>query len=201
MAYKDFKFKDLKDKFGIEQTTAPLFTQKTNLIAPSEDLLIALQRTKDMPLTTEKMISESLIFPILTEIRINNKASIELFSGEMLNANKQEGLIGELDFVFAKAPGSKELLAPIINITEAKRGDIENPRALSQTAAQLLGAQVFNKNDNQNIKAIYGVCTSGVTWVFMKLENKTITIDTERYTINDLPQLLGVFQYIIEQSN
>ena len=198
MAYKDFKFIDLQKKFGVRQTTGELF--KTNLptITPSKHLLRSLEMAKEFPLTTEKAISEALVFPILQEIKLNNRKTIELFSGERLVADKSKGLTGECDFIFAKAPGSKELIAPVVNITEAKRGDIDNPKSLAQAAAKLIGASVFNQKDDLTIDPIYGACTSGHEWVFLKLQGKLITIDKNRYPIVNLMELLGVLQHIID---
>lgn len=198
MAYKDFKFIDISKAFAIRQTTAKLFKPTLAEIEPSEHLLRSLEMAKEFPLTTEKAISEALVFPILQEIKINNRKTIELFSGERLVADKSRGLTGECDFIFAKAPGSKELIAPIINITEAKRGDIDNPNSLAQAAAQLIGARVFNQKNDAPIDPLYGACTSGYEWVFLKLEGKTIIIDKNRYSILKLPQLLGVLQHIID---
>jgi len=197
MAYKDFKFIDLQRKFGIKQTTAQLFTTDLPNIAPSEHLLRSLEIAKEFPLTTEKAISEALVSPILQEIKLNNRKTIELFSGERLVADKSKGLTGECDFLFAKAPGSKELIAPVVSITEAKRGDIDNPNSLAQAAAQLIGARIFNQKQDTIIDTIYGACTSGHEWIFLKLEGKTITIDKNRYPIANLSKLLGVLQYII----
>ena len=198
MAYKDFKFIDLQKKFGIKQISGKLF--KTNLpnITPSEHLLRSLEMAKEFPLTTEKAISEALVFPILQEVKLNNRKTIELFSGERLVADKSKGLTGECDFIFAKAPGSKELIAPVVSITEAKRGDIDNPNSLAQAAAQLIGARLFNQNNDTIIDPIYGACTSGHEWIFLKLEGKIITIDKNRYPINNLVKLLGVLQHIID---
>ena len=46
---------------------------------------------------------------------------------------------------------------------------------------------------------IFGTVTSGYEWIFMKLENQQVTIDTERYTIKDLENLLGILQTIIAE--
>lgn len=198
MAYKDFKFKDISKEFSIRQTVGELFKPTLSEIEPSGHLLRCLEMAKEFPLTTEKAISEALVFPILQEIKINNRKTIELFSGERLVADKSKGLTGECDFIFAKAPGSKELIAPIINITEAKRGDIDNPNSLAQAAAQLIGARVFSQKNDTPIDPVYGACTSGYEWVFMKLEKKNIIIDKNRYSILKLPQLLGVLQHIVD---
>ncbi|NJN33947.1 MAG: hypothetical protein HC817_06575 [Saprospiraceae bacterium] len=88
-------------------------------------------------------------------------------------------------------------MAPIINITEAKNGEADNPRSLAQTAAQLLGSRIFNQQNNTPITDLYGACTSGYDWLFLKLEGSKVIIDTDRYVLNNLPQLLGVLQHII----
>jgi hypothetical protein len=198
MAYRDFKFSDLEHKFNVKQTSRRLFqTGQVAPVEPSDILKAMMKRAIGSALTTEKAVSEALVFPILQEIRYLNQDFIELFSGENLEAEKSTGLNGECDFILAKAPHSKELKAPIINITEAKRGDIGNARSLSQTAAQLIGAKVFNQKQGFEYPQLYGACTSGFEWVFMTLETDTIYIDVERYSIRNLPELLGILQFVV----
>jgi hypothetical protein len=197
MAYRNFQFIDLKNKFGVEQTRAKLFDNIIG-VAPSERLKSAFDILKDLSLTTEKALSEAIVFPILTEIKIRNRDKIQLFSGESVNSDRQNGLSGECDFIFAKAPGSFELMAPIISITEAKNGEADNPRSLAQTSAQLIGARLFNQQRNTPTEVLFGACTSGYDWIFLKLEGSKVIIDTERYVLNDINQLLGVLQHIID---
>jgi len=199
MAYKDFNFAHIYKQFNIRQITATLF-KKIQLpeVTPSEHLLRTIEMAKEFPLTTEKAISEAIIFPILQEVKLRNRHQVELFSGERLVADKSKGLTGECDFILAKAPGSKELMAPIVNITEAKRGDINNPNSLAQAAAQLIGARLFNRKHDTVAEPLYGACTSGHEWVFIKLEDRQIIIDKNRYPLVNLGTLLGVLQHIID---
>lgn len=199
MSYRDFKFKDLEDKFGVKQGRKRLFSADVPSVEPSDLLLGILERIEGKLFTTEKALSENIVSPILQEIWFKNKDKIELFSGENLEAEKSKGLNGECDFIIAKAPQAIELTAPIINICEAKKGEVDNARSLSQTAAQLIGAKIFNQKNNFPTDFLYGVCTSGREWLFLKLENGTIYIDTHRYFQTDLPQLLGILQYIIDE--
>ena len=197
MAYRDFTFSDLYIKFGTEQSRKKLFDK----IVPQQpsDLLVAfLDTASDAALSTEKAVSEALVYPILQEIRLRNRAELKLFSGENLLGDKSKGLNGECDFILSKSPKTLDLGFPIINITEAKQGDIENLK--SQAAAQLLGARLFNEHHGNPTETIYGACTSGFTWVFLKLERNEIVIDSDRYSISNLPQLLGVLQTIIDLS-
>ncbi|MBC8112364.1 MAG: hypothetical protein H7Y04_15020 [Verrucomicrobia bacterium] len=198
MAYKDFRFSDLEDKFGITQTVARLFEGDIPEIQPSRWLLETLEKGKRRMLITEKIVSEALVFPILQEIGENNANRIELFSGENLEADKEKGLNGECDFILAKAPLSKQIKAPIITIAEAIRGDIENHRSQSQASSQLIGARIFNQKHVKPTPVMYGICTTGFDWIFIKLEENTIFIDAERYTLANLPQLLGILQHVVD---
>jgi hypothetical protein len=197
MSYKNFRFSDIKESFGIHQTTKRLFVTPTTPVEPSDLLVSLLELSKGMPLTTEKAVSEAIILPILREIRNLNKDFIELFSGENLDGEKSKGLNGECDFIFAKAPGSVELTAPLIDVCEAKKGDIDNSKTLAQNAAQMIGARHFNQKYNLPYTNIYGACTNGYEWIFLYLENDIIYIDIDRYYLNNLPQLLGVLQRVI----
>ncbi len=197
MAYRNFQFSDLEQKFGLKRAKQVLFDFPIPSVEPTPYLLETLERTKKVRLTTEKAVSEALVFPILTEIKIRNQQKIELFSGEIIVADRALGLTGECDFVFVKDPTAMEMTFPIVSITEAKRGDINNPRSLAQATAQLLGAHLFNKNHHTPLDVIFGACTTGHEWHFIKLENNTAYFDDNRYYVSDLPQLLGVLQHII----
>jgi hypothetical protein len=43
------------------------------------------------------------------------------------------------------------------------------------------------------------VVTSGFEWHFLLLEDQIIFIDTHTYTLGNLPQLLGILNWIVEQ--
>jgi hypothetical protein len=198
MAYKNFSFSDLENKFGIRQTTATLFTKPITPVEPSNLLLEMLDIASRSAITTEKAVSEAIVYPILQTVKIRNQDLIELFSGENLDGDKSNGLNGECDFIIALAPLSKELKAPIISVTETKQGNIDKPKPLAQASAQLIGARLFNQHNNQIIEPLFGACTSGTEWLFLKLEGNLITVDTRRFSTVNLPELLGVLQTIID---
>ncbi len=70
-----------------------------------------------------------------------------------------------------------------------------------QAAAQLIGAKMMNEKENKPVDTLYGCSTTGVEWRFLKYTNHQIIIDGTRYLINELPELLGVLQFIIEESS
>jgi hypothetical protein len=200
MAYKDFTFTDIENKLGISLQYQRLFEESIALVEPSTLLKKILDRSMGQPISSEKMVSEALVSPILFEVREINKEKIQLFSGEIIKADKAKGLSGECDFVLSKLPMSPQLKNPIIQVTEAKKGEVDNARSLSQTAAQMIGVRIFNQklHKEQAITTIYGACTTGYEWLFMKLEGDTVYIDTQRYYLVQLPQLLGILQHVID---
>jgi len=62
----------------------------------------------------------------------------------------------------------------------------------------MLAARIFNERKGNNIKIIYGAVTNGFIWQFLKLENQTLFIDSQRYGTANLPQLLGAIQKIYD---
>lgn len=206
MSYKKFTFSNLEEKFGIKQTKKQLFVEAIAPIQASSWLLETLKINLKKPLLSEKAIGEGIIYPILTELTLQNADRIELFSGVNMVGDKKQGLNGECDFILAKAPHSAELQAPLVSITEAKKGDIDDPKSLAQCTAQLIGARFFNEKAKKPNPILYGAVSSGREWLFLKLEEKTIFIDTDTYFIVNLTELLGILQhivnfYIVEKTN
>jgi hypothetical protein len=197
MAYRNFNFTKIEQEFGITPVFNRLFQESQVLPLPlSQYLTVALENVSDMPLTTEKMLSEALIFPILQEIRQRNKKNIHLFSGEILNVDKKKGLNGECDFIITKS-NVPSLSPPILYITEAKYGEPSDLDSLAQTVAQMIGAKILNQREH-SYETIFGACSSGYEWLFMKLDRDHVYIDTQRYSIQNMPLLLGTLQHIID---
>jgi hypothetical protein len=197
MAYTSFKtLAQIEQKFGIKHETQPLF-RDAQPYQVSEWLKQTLAINQTMPTKTEKAKSELIISPVLVELTQINYQKITLFSGEILNADASVGLNGECDFIISKNKKQLEINDPILQIIEAKRQDFE--LGTSQCAAQMIGAKIFNEKHKNDIPRIYGCVTTGTEWLFLKLDNNLITVDTKRYYLVNLPELLGVFQVIIDE--
>jgi hypothetical protein len=194
MAYTDFTLETIEEKFGIKNREVRLFGALSS-IEPSAKLKDDLEEANTFPLRTEKAKSELLVMPVLKELRRRNSRYFTIYSGEVLNADSVNGLNGECDFILAKDIGSYSINYPIIQLVEAKKNDID--LGIPQCAAQMVGAKVFNQKKGVETEKIYGCVTTGDEWLFMKLE-KDIEIDTQTYYLNQLPEILGVFQHIIE---
>ncbi len=194
MAYTDFTLKDLHNKFGIKNKVVKLFG-KFEPIEPSDWLTVTLNKAKLLPARSEKAKSESIVYPILLELRDRNNNFITFYSGDNLNADEAKGLKGECDFIITKDVGTFDLNFPIIQIVEAKKHDIDS--GVPQCAAQMLGAKIFNEQNNAPVISIYGCITTGDEWLFMKLSDE-LHIDNQKYYLNELNELLAVFQHIID---
>ncbi len=197
MAYKDFRLSEIQSKFSIDTIYAEVWKKsEVQLVKPSVYLSQGIASADLIPLTTEKALSERILAPILAEIKATHIDQIQVFSGEIITADRSIGLNGEIDFLFVKKPYSTEPSAPIIAVTEAKIGRID--KAIPQAAAQMIGARIFNQLHGEPIETIHGVVTDGNTWRFLRLQDKTIFVDNIKYSLVEIEHILGIFKMIIE---
>jgi hypothetical protein len=196
MAYTDFSLDALRITSHLTLVQAPLFPD-----LPPLAILPWLQETLDkgMPLAlgSEKARSEFIIVPLLLASRELSQNRVAIYSGQRLDVDAANGLVGECDFILTATPPLPIIQAPIICIVEAKKNDIEG--GYGQCAAQMLGAYRLNQRDGTGIDTIFGCITTGETWQFLKLEPDLLTIDSERYYINEVGAILAVLQAIISQ--
>ncbi len=68
---------------------------------------------------------------------------------------------------------------------------------IAQCAAQMRGAQIFNKKENSDIKCIHGCVTTGDNWRFLKLDDE-LFIDNKIYYLDSVDKILGIFQSIVD---
>lgn len=195
MAYSNFTLNDLETTFGIDIKSQLLFEALSSQ-EPSETLSKALQLARDLPSRSEKFKSEAIVFPIMVEIRERNLSRITFYSGETLNADAEHGLKGECDFILAKEANSPLISTPIVQLVEVKRGDVES--WLGQCAAQMLGAKIYNEKKGTPLETIYGCVTTGDDWLFLRLTGTELFVDTRKYYLGQIGELLAAFQHILD---
>jgi hypothetical protein len=200
VSYSKYKFNDL-DALNILTEREKLFSETIIPFAPSELLMNVLNFNQSLPLGTEKAKSELLITPILNELCQRNPDAFTYFSGYNFDVDKALGLKGRCDYLFSKNYKAARIDSPLFCIVEAKNDDVNNENSLAQCIAEMYAAQLFNqKKHNDSIKFIYGAVSTGFEWIFLKLENSKINIDTRRYYLNKIEELLGVLQFIISST-
>lgn len=194
MAYRDFSFERLTRDFGATNEVAALFGPLPP-VEPSEHLRRTLDIAATLPLRSEKARSEYVVTPILFELIERNHLFFTLYSGEMLNIDKEQGLVGEIDFFIAKRTNTYSINLPVVSIVEAKKRDFD--LGIPQCAAQMLAAYRLNLETGIELP-LYGCVTVATEWQFLRLENNHFVIDRNTYRLENLANLLGVFQYILD---
>ncbi|MFN0203915.1 MAG: hypothetical protein ACKVTZ_20510 [Bacteroidia bacterium] len=194
-SYSDFTLNNLKTMFGISDKLQNLQLE-TDGIIPSEWLQTTLAMRKKLPQKTEKAKSEFRIVPILMELHSRNEEKFTFFSGYTFDVDETKALKGRCDFLLTKEAHSTDIEAPIIGIFEAKDDNVD--AWVAQCGAEMYAARLFNQQNNEPIELIYGAVTNGYEWLFLRLQENLLLIDTERYNLDNLPKLLGALQKIID---
>ena len=112
---------------------------------------------------------------------------ITVFSGEPLATAELSGIC---DFLITKG----KLLEPksgYLVLVEAKKQDLLS--GIPQCVAEMYAAQQLNGNND----TVYGCVSTGLEWIFLKLEYKTAFADPTIFSITEIPKILGVFGWII----
>jgi hypothetical protein len=132
-----------------------------------------------------------IIAPVLLEVRRRANGRLSLFSGTEFNVDFERGLNGYCDYILSQSREQLTLNSPISVIVEAKNENIKD--GLGQCAAEMFAAQIFNREEGNEIDVIYGAVTTGEIWKFLKLVGSIVLIDLNDYYITkDSAQILGI---------
>ena len=146
---------------------------------------------------TEKAKSELIVSAVLVELWEHFDRNISFFSGIDFNVDAENGLTGVCDFLVSLSPSQFHLESPAIILVEAKRDNLTI--GLGQRVAEMVTAQCFNTERGNNIPCVYGATTSGIEWVFLKLEGKKLQLDMAAYTIERCDKILGILAGMVSQ--
>ncbi len=199
MPYSSFTLDTVEETFQLEERGAAGIFADSEPVEPSAELANAL--AKKAPLAkaigTEKAKSELIVADILVELREHFERRISLFSGIEFNVDAANDLSGICDFVISLSPGQFSLKAPVIVLVEAKKDSLTD--GLGQCVAEMVAAQRFNAEKGNDIRCVYGAITSGTEWLFLKLEEQTLSIDMATYHISQCDKVLGILVSMVEQ--
>ena len=199
MAYSNFTLETVEKEFGLD------FVEHAGIFAEIEPVELSAELTntlaRNVPLATaintEKARSELIVSNVLVELREQFDRKISLFSGIDFNVDAENGLTGVCDFLISLSPRQSYVEAPIIALVEAKNLDLK--LGLGQCAAEMLAAQRFNAEKGNEISCVYGASTTGVDWLFLKLEGKCLQLDMSTYQIAQCDRILGIFSNMVAQ--
>ena len=200
MSYSEFKLNGVFQAFGLTPN------EKSGLFAdvpeesPSELLTTILLENVDLAvaINSEKARSEMIISPVLLEVRRRFNNEISLFSGVDFTVDIDRGLNGFCDFLLSLSKEQLFIRAPVITLVETKNENLKS--GFAQCIAEMVAAQLFNEQQGNSIKTIYGCITIGTIWQFLKLEERLISIDLTEYYIRDIKKILGILSYAIREN-
>ncbi|MFM8330208.1 MAG: hypothetical protein ACKN9T_00795 [Candidatus Methylumidiphilus sp.] len=200
MPYSDFTLKKAKSELGLTVIEDQDLFSKIPAIQLSDYLSATLQYNVPLAMAvgTEKARSELIIANMLLEVRKLLHNTVSLFSGVMLDVDKDRGLMGFCDFIISKSPEQFYVSAPLIAVVEAKNENIVG--GLGQCIAEMYAAALFNQRENLNLPAVYGVVTTGGAWKFLKHQDATIYIDVPEYHITNANKILAILLEMVNQT-
>lgn len=199
MAYSNFNsLKKVETRLGLKIQRGYFFSFDEIVPLGSSDWLYeSLKRAKRQGYDSEKERSERIVWPILSELSNLNDLGLTIYSGHELNVDKSLGLNGECDFLLALGRKVIQMIqSPLFSVVEAKRQDLAWGTA--QCAAQMVGIYKFNELEGKKLPYLYGATTDGVKWNFLKLENNVLTVDQTDVLFGDIPKLLGILQFLLD---
>ena len=196
MAYNNFTLDSVKHQFNLNLIDSP-FCDDLPTAEPQPEFLTIIgqwlllaQRAR-----SEKAKSELLVSPILVEARRLVNETVQLFSGEEFNVDRDRGLNGFCDFVFSRSTAPFLIEVPVLMLVEAKRGELD--AGLGQCVAEMVAAQIYNHAEGKDVLIVYGSVTSGKLWQFLKLEGNDVTIDITEYSVMPIQKILGILKWIL----
>ncbi|MFZ4667060.1 MAG: hypothetical protein ACOYME_11595 [Prochlorotrichaceae cyanobacterium] len=196
MSYRDFTWAKAKQDFSLTTLEGEPFFLEIPEITSSSLLNETLKRNIPWAIAVgnEKARSEAIINPILLEVKQIFQGKISVFSGEEFNINAALGLNGTCDFLISQSPEQMSLEAPVLVVVEAKKDDLK--QGMGQCLAEMVAAQQFNTEKKRSIPIVYGSVTTGTVWRFLKLEEKTVTVDLTDYPVPPVEKVLSILAWI-----
>jgi hypothetical protein len=197
MAYNKFTIENLNELLNIEPKFNKIIPDNLPKFTSSDLLLTILSDAKDEALGTEKAKSEHIILPVIKELKRQNPNKFSYFSGYKFDVDKKQSLTGYCDFILSTTPNVPTIKTPVFLLVEAKNGEIE--RGIGQCGAEMYAAQLFNQYHQHPQKAIYGCVTNAFTWCFLKLEDKSLFIDSNHIplTLDNPNSVLAALQWVL----
>jgi hypothetical protein len=194
MAFTDFKtISDVQERFLVKYQSENFV--KVNSVMISKELIEELEFTGKFIDTriAEFAIRENLIFPILKAAR-PYADFISLWSYRLIKYD--DTLVGTPDYFLSTRSqlGKTVLGKPLPLIMEAKKNDFDEGWA--QCRAAMVTAQKMNKQQSSTVD---GIVTDGKMWQFSKLEKDYFTFNGRLYTLDNVPELMGAWDFIHPQ--
>ena len=199
MAYSNFTLEAVVTTFQLEIVESAALFSEVETVPPSAHLTTALAKKASLAtaISTEKARSELIVADVLVELLDHFDRRISFFSGIDFSVDAEDGLTGVCDFLVSLSPNQFYVEAPVLILVEAKNADLK--LGMGQCIAEMIAAQRFNAEKGNDIPCVYGASTTGIDWLFLKLEGKCLHIDMTPYTIERCDNILGILSSMVAQ--
>jgi hypothetical protein len=197
-SYADFTLTKAEAVFGLLTQGGTLFPDLSPLPVPEwlREMLNRAQRLTT--LGNRKACAEFVVGPILMAACELSASPVSICSGQPLNVDPARGLLGKCDFLLTRTPPLRRMRAPCLIVTVARNVDMD--ASLGPCVAQMVGARLFNERSGRKQTKVYGAVTTGETWLFLRLEGKTVTLDRVRLSFDNLRSILAVLHGMLTDS-
>ncbi len=145
--------------------------------------------------SNEFYATENLVSPILKAAWRKYMKEMNMWTHQAIKYD--EDLSGVPDFMFTNLEKEQyqKMSYPIITTVEAKAENFVEGWA--QCITQMLACQKLNTKPNV---IIFGIVTTGKFWEFGKMENDKVVIHTNSYSVENLPKLLAILDYLLGEA-
>ncbi len=194
MSYSTFKsVGEVSQKFDIEVRTEQFTDRKEIKIPDYIFSRMEISLTEDAYFINEFAICEHIISRILDEVAEHYRQLL-VWSRVPFNVDKEQGLVGEPDYLIAPKTKHGIMFVPPLCVMEAKQEKWNEGWA--QTLAEMYAASV------KGAKICYGVVTTGKAWEFGKFENNIFTKDPSQISATeDLKKVFDILNWLFDKTN
>jgi hypothetical protein len=145
--------------------------------------------------SNEYYATEGLVSPVLRAAWRKYMNEINFWTHQSITYD--DDLSGVPDFMFTNLDQKqyKIMSYPILTSVEAKSENFVE--GWSQCIVQMLACQKLNTKPNV---VIFGIVTTGKIWEFGKLEGNHAIIHPNSYSIENLPKLMTILDYLLSEA-
>ena len=145
--------------------------------------------------SNEFYATENLVSPILKAAWRKYMKEMNMWTHQAIKYD--EDLSGTPDFMFTNLEEEQyqKMSYPIVTTVEANAENFVEGWA--QCITQMLACQKLNTKPNV---IIFGIVTTGKFWEFGKMENDKVVIHTNSYSVENLPKLLAILDYLLGEA-
>lgn len=197
MAYSEFHYPDVFERFGLTHDMGRLFTRVPPM-PPLANFATVLPASAQLGSLAHTGFARAVwvVGPLLADFWGRYHGQISVHGGVELNADPDAGLVGPCDFVLTRSCQWPDWVQmPIALVVQTRPNS--PPGDLGPAVATAVGAQRLNRAAGHDAGPVYGCATNGSEWLFFRLDGRTVTFDMDQYTISRPDRILGILTHII----